>query len=321
MTSSLVITVLNEERTIEKLLEALREQTQKPEEIIFVDGGSTDATASVISNFQFPISNKRTKIKFLEKPGASIAQGRNFGIRKAKGEIIVMTDAGCIPHRDWFEKITEPFSKDDIDIVAGFYQMIGETVFQKCLVCYLGILPEKLDPENFMPSARSIAFKKEIWEKIGGFNEKMEWGGEDTLFNYQAKRLGAKFLTVSEALVDWEMSKTWRKAIKKFYGYAKGDGQAGIWWHPNQRFSTHNLKISAIYARYILGVALLIMGFWLKPLWALLLIGFFLYLVWAVSKNYNYVRRLKAIFFLPTIQIISDLAVMAGFLVGTIKKV
>ncbi|PJE67729.1 hypothetical protein COU95_00840 [Candidatus Shapirobacteria bacterium CG10_big_fil_rev_8_21_14_0_10_40_9] len=318
MKFSLVITVLNEEKTIGKLLEALAKQTKKPDEIIFVDGGSSDRTVAYLksraagkaSGDARQISN----LKIFIKPGASIAQGRNFGIRKAKGEIIAMTDAGCTPHRDWFEKITEPFSKDDIDIVAGFYQMTGETVFQKCLACYLGILPEKLNPKNFMPSARSIAFRKEIWEKISGFSEKLGKAGEDTLFNYQARRLGAKFVTASGALVDWEMPKTLKEAIKKFYGYAKGDGQTGIWWY-------HSLKISVIYARYILSVALLIMGFWLKPLWVLLLIGFLLYLVWAVRKNYNYVNRGWAIFFLPTIQIVSDLAVMAGFAVGTIKKV
>jgi len=173
MKFSLVITVLNEEKTIGKLLEALAKQTKKPDEIIFVDGGSSDRTVAYLksraagkaSGDARQISN----LKIFIKPGASIAQGRNFGIRKAKGEIIAMTDAGCTPHRDWFEKITKPFEEKSVDIVAGFYQMTGETVFQKCLACYLGILPEKLNPKNFMPSARSIAFRKEIWEKISGF--------------------------------------------------------------------------------------------------------------------------------------------------------
>ena len=311
MKTSLIITVFNEEKTIERLLESLSKQSKKPEEIIIVDGGSTDATASVISNFQFPISNKKTKIKFLKKPGATIAQGRNEGIKEAKGEIIAMTDAGCWVHPDWFERITKPLSRDidmDIDIVAGFYRMTGDSVFQKCLACYLGVLPEKLNPSNFMPSARSMAFKKEIWQKIGGFNEKLERCGEDTLFNYQAKQLGARFLTVEDALVDWEMPKTWEEAIKKFYFYAKGDGQIGI--------KTHNLKIISIYLRYLLGLGLLALG-GLGLLGGLIVV----YLFWAVGKNYRFVKSWQAVFILPAIQIISDFVVMAGFSRGCLSPI
>jgi len=242
----------------------------------------------------------------------------------------VMTDAGCRIHKDWFEKITAPFKKK-VDIVAGFYHMTGDSVLQKCLACYLGVLPERLDPKNFMPSARSIAFRKKLWEKVGGFNEKLDWGGEDTLFNYQAKQLGARFLTVKEALVDWEMPKTWKKALNKFYGYAKGDGQIGIWWHPAMKLKTHNLKLITIYLRYLLGLILVVLGFLYPIFWVVLVTLFLVYLFWAVLKSYNYIKarqaRLdlrsarQAIFILPVMQIVSDLAVMAGFLVGSLKRV
>ncbi len=316
MTNSLVITVFNEEKTIDKLLSALEKQTREPEEIIFVDGGSTDNTVVRISNFQFPISNK----KIFVKPGFSIAQGRNVGIREASGEVIVMTDAGCIPHQDWFEKVTEPFNNPKTDVAAGFYRMTGETVFQKCLACYLGILPERFDPQNFLPSARSLAFKKEIWQKVGGFSEKLERAGEDTLFNYQAKHLGARFVTVPDALVDWELPITFGEAVRKFYIYAKGDGQAGIWWHPQKRLSTHNLKISSIYVRYLAGVILFIIGFYWSGFWWFLLATVLGYLAWAANKNYRFVKETTAIFYLPVIQIVSDFCVMVGFLIGTIKR-
>jgi glycosyltransferase involved in cell wall biosynthesis len=319
MKNSLVITVLNEEKTIKKLLKSLENQIKKPDETIFVDGGSLDRTFKIIENWKDKFKDLRIKV-FLKK-GATIAQGRNFGVKKAKGEIIVMTDAGCILHRDWFKKITDPFEKGEVDIVAGFYRMTGETIFQKCLACYLGILPEKLNPKNFMPSARSIAFKKEIWERVGGFNEKLERAGEDTLFNYRAKRLGAKFITVPDALVDWEMPKTWREAIKKFYIYAKGDGQAGIWWDPSKKITTHNLKINTIYLRYFLGALFFLGGFFLKFFWLLLFFAFLIYLLWAVFKNYNYVRKISAIFYLPAIQIVSDFSVMTGFLAGLRKRI
>jgi glycosyltransferase involved in cell wall biosynthesis len=306
MKTSLVITVFNEEKTIERLLDSLANQTKQPDEIIFVDGGSADNTVVEIEKWRR--KNGELKIKVLVKKGSTIAQGRNEGIKEAKGEIIAMTDAGCWIHPDWFEKIMAPFEDKEIDIAAGFYRMTGETVFQKCLACYLGVLPEKLNPLNFMPSARSIAFRKEIWERIGGFNEKLERAGEDTLFNYQAKKMGSKFVTVKEALVDWEMPKTWKEAIKKFYFYAKGDGQISI--------KTHNLKIISIYLRYLLGLGLIALG-GLGMLEGLIIV----YLFWAVWKNYRYVKSWQAVLILPEMQIISDFVVMAGFPRGCLSPI
>ncbi len=312
MKISLVLTVFNEEKTINKLVEALKRQTKKPDEIIIVDGGSIDNTAQGIKNYNLGM-------KILIKPGMTIAQGRNAGITETVGEIIVMTDAGCIPHNDWFAKITEPFNNPSVDVVAGFYNMTGDSVLQRCLACYLGILPERLNPDNFLPSARSIAFKKEIWERVGKFSEKLDKAGEDTLFNYQAKKIGAKFKTVEDAVVDWEVPSTLKEAIYKFYIYAKGDGQAGIWWHPNQRFSTHNLKISSVYGRYLIFLLLFILGFNTNIFWLVLLITFFGYLIWTINKNYRFVNRLSSVYYLPLIQVFSDISIMVGFLKGSLK--
>jgi len=313
MKVSLVITVLNEEKTIGRLLDSLARQTKKPNEIIIVDGGSSDQTVAKIKNQKLKIKNDKVKLRIFIKKGTSIAAGSNFGIKRARYPIIAMTDAGCVAHSDWVEKITRPFTlarsglATPLDVAAGFYRMTGKTVFQRCLACYLGVLPAKLDLKNFLPSTRSIAFKKEIWEKVEGFNESLSRAGEDTLFNYQAKRVGAKFVTVPDALVDWEIPKSWRETIKKFYHYAEGDAQALYW--PLLK------KIGLVFLRYWLAILLVLLG--KLALVGILGIGYFL---WAVGKNYCYVRRRKAILVLPVLQIVSDLAVMAGFIAGLFKK-
>jgi len=316
MKISLVITVLNEEKTIKRLLGSLENQAKEPGEILFVDGGSTDSTIQLIKSR----AKKNKKIRLIIKKGATIAQGRNLGIKAAKNEIIATTDAGCVAHPDWLEKITQPLKDSKIGLVAGFYRMTGQTPFQKALAPYLGIPPEKLDSQNFMPSARSIAFRKKVWGKVGGFNEKFKRAGEDTLFNYQAKKLGVKFITVPDALVDWEMSKTIGEAVKKFYFYARGDAQAGIWWHPTQRFSTHNLKIFTIYLRYFLGLVLLLAGLSQPVFWHFLILAIIAYLLWAIFKNAKYLKNKKALLWSPAIQVLSDLAVMVGFESGTVLK-
>ncbi len=101
-----------------------------------------------------------------------------------------------------------------------------------------------------------MAFRKNLWEKIGGYSEKLERAGEDTLFFFHAVKRNVRIVRVEEALVFWEETKTFtlKDSLRKFYYYAKGDSQAGIWWHPTKQLASHNIKISVIYLRYLLYV-------------------------------------------------------------------
>lgn len=309
MAVSVVVTTLNEEKKIEPLLDALFGQAKKPEEVIVVDGGSSDRTVAKIQQ----INSKNWKSKFKHRqnlkvyirPGANIAQGRNYGIKKAKNEIIAVTDAGCVPHKDWLEKIVAPFKDPSVDVVAGFYQMITRNSFQEALAPYLGVVPGKFNPYSFLPSSRSIAFRKSIWEESGGYPEELEKTGEDTLFNLRLLAAGAKMVRVKGALVDWEIPNNPFRAFSRFYSYAKGDAQTRIWWHSSKKFFTHNLKILSVFIRYIVFITF--------P-WALLL-----YILWAIFKHASLVRGV-AVLWLPVIQFTSDIAVMAGFLSGMLKK-
>ncbi|MBN1263772.1 MAG: glycosyltransferase [Candidatus Pacebacteria bacterium] len=315
MMASLVIVLLNEELSIPSLLLALERQTVKPDEIIFIDGGSIDKTTKIIKDW----SRHKNNVKILIKRGVSIAGGRNFGISKASGEIIVHTDAGCIPHEDWFEKIIGPFSRMTVDVVSGFYNMIGSSSFQKCLLPYLGTHPKALIYKNFFPSTRSIAFKKKIWKKVGGFWERLDKAGEDTYFNYSIKKEGAISYFENRAMVDWVLPTDLWTAIKKFYFYAKGDAQTKIWWDSQKKLGTHNLKILTVFLRYLLGVIAICLAITNSKLVLLPFFLFSLYLIWIVSKNYYLVKIWQGIIWLPIIQICSDFAVMAGFVKGIIS--
>lgn len=323
MKISFVSTVFNEEKTIDIFIESLFRQTTMPDEIIIVDAGSRDNTVKKMKNDLTSArirGSGKSKLKIFVKPNLTIAQGRNFGIERATGEVIAMSDAGCVLHKDWLEKITKPFIKNDPDIVAGFYRMTGSSSIQKVLSVYLGIPSQKFDTERFLPSARSVAFKKSLWQKLGGFDEKLDRAGEDTLFNYQAIRAGAKFIRVKNALVDWEVPKGLREGFKKFYVYAKGDIQAGIWWHPTQRGSTHNIKIFSIFLRYIIGFTMFVFSFQYEILGRVLLAAILFYLVWTIWKMRYLVTDYKTRLWLPIIQIISDIAVLSGTSMGILRR-
>ena len=193
---------------------------------------------------------------------------------------------------------------------------------QRAMNVVHGVHPDKFDPTRFLPSARSCAFRKDVWERVGGDSEKLEKAGEDTHFFYKIVKHNVKIARVKEAIVEWKESATFTfiDSIKKFYSYAKGDAQIGIWWHPEKQLASHNIKISLIFVRYILGLTLLFYAIFNPLLWNLAFAGLVVYVFWAFRKTYLLTQDLKVGLWGIIIQFSSDFAVMAGFLVGLVKK-
>lgn len=307
MRVSLITTVKNEEKSILQFLNSIKKQTKKPDEIIIVDGGSRDNTMSVVHESLLKV---KTPIRIIKK-GGNRSVGRNTAIKSSKNKIIACTDAGCILDKNWLEKITKPFEDKSIEVVAGFYNPIATSTFEKCLATYTCVMEDKLDPKNFLPSSRSIAFRKSAWEKVGGYPENLDTC-EDLVFARSMKKAGLRFVTIKNAIVYWPQRKNIWQAAKQFFYYAKGDGKAGF------------MRKSApfLFGRYIIGI--FILGFIIKsknfnllPIVYILLI---LYVLWAILKNYKYVKKIPAIFYLPLLQFVSDIAVINGTIIGVLER-
>lgn len=300
-----------------ELLQSLLSQSIKPDEIFIVDGGSNDKTVEIVRHYQ----KKDKRIKLLVEKG-STAHGRNTAIELAKYSIIASTDAGCVAKRDWLEKITEPFKYKNVGLVAGFYDMVANNSMQEAMNVFHGITPRMYDPTTFLPSARSVAFRKSVWETVGGYSEKFAKAGEDTDFFYKIVKAGVKIVRVEEAKVVWKETSTFTLAdsYKKFYQYAVGDAKSGIWWHPAKQLASHNIKISFIFIRYMVGLALLLLSINSPTLLVLLGILLVLYIFHSFRKVYLQTNNLQAGVWGIAIQFLSDFAVMGGFLRGLLEK-
>jgi len=314
MRVSVCITVFNEEDSIDKLLRSLLMQTKKPDEIVIVDAISNDKTVSIIKNYQ-----KRFKNFVLIERKCSRAKGRNIAIKAAKNEVIAMTDSGCVVDKRWLQRISKPFEKGKTDIVAGFYIMTTQSAFQKAESVFLGVGDSQFD-DKFLPSTRSIAFRKEAWKKIGGFPEHLIDTAEDTVFNIKAVKAGLLIKRVKQAVVYWETPVSIEDFYKKVHSYAKGDAESGIFWHPVKRFRTHNLKALFVLIRYVLGLGILMFSFINMHLLLLVVVLFFVYFAWSFSKVFKVTGSVKASFWGVLLQFTADAAVISGFLDGFVKK-
>lgn len=313
MKISFVTTVLNEEKAIDEFLGSLSKQTRKPNEIIIVDGGSGDRTVASIKYYVLGMKYKG-QFKIITKPG-NRSVGRNEGIRQATGDIIVCSDAGCIIGKNWVKNIIEPFLDPKIDFVSGFYKPITNNIFEKCLATYTCVMPDRVDPQNFLPSSRSVAFKKGVWQKSSGYPEWLDTC-EDLYFAKKLKQMGFKFAFARDALVFWPQCKNLWRVFRQFFNYAVGDGQALF-----TSYSVHRPKIILLLGRFLLVILLIVFSFrWptlLFAIWCLLLI----YLFWAIFKNYHYVNSWRAVYILPQIQLTADAAVLIGVTYGVLKLV
>ncbi len=116
------------------------------------------------------------------------------------------------------------------------------------------------------------------------------------------------------------MAETLREAFNKLFLYAKGDAKSKIWWNPTKKLSSHNIKILFVFARYIAGLAGVIMAIRSPLLWFVIIAGLFLYIFWSFRKVYVEFENYKIGGWGIILQFMADFAVMAGFLVGMITK-
>jgi glycosyltransferase involved in cell wall biosynthesis len=311
MDTTFIATVLNEENTVEQLLKSLKRQTVLPREIIISDGGSSDNTAEITRNYISIFRKLNVELKLIVKKG-NRSVGRNIAIREAKGKIILCSDAGCILDENWVKEISKPFTNPDMDVVAGYYKGKAKTIFQRCLIPYVLIMEDRVNPNSFLPASRSLAFTKSIWEKVGGFPEKLSHN-EDYFFARRLRSRGAVITFQKEAIVYWLPRNNIADTFNMFYRFAYGDAEAGL-FRP---------KVLFIFVRYILFLLMLIAGLFLKEYLILntLYLTLFMYIVWSILKNYRYVRDLRAFYYLPLLQLISDIAVLAGTTLGSIHKI
>lgn len=308
MKTSFVTTLLDEENTIVDLLESLNNQSVLPDEVVIVDGGSTDKTISKIKEFE-KSSGSKLKIKLLTAKG-NRSIGRNKAIKISSGDIILLSDGGCILHKNWIKNIIKPFGKD-VDVVAGYYSGIAKNTFQKSLIPYVLVMPDRVNPATFLPATRSMALKKSVWIKTKGFNEKLSHN-EDYEFAKRLKKMNFNIYFARDAVVYWIPRDSLKTVFNMFYRFALGDAQAGI-FRP---------KVIFIFARYLLGV-LIILAFLLTKSYSfllLILLIFIFYILWAIFKNYKYVKKRQAFVYLPLLQFCADFAVLYGTSKGFIKN-
>ncbi|MEP7059645.1 MAG: glycosyltransferase [Actinomycetota bacterium] len=219
MKVSLISTVKNCEGGVEQFLASLAAQTRRPDEVIIVDGGSTDGTAE---RFE-----QDGSITLIREPGANISRGRNIALAAATHDLIALTDADCILEPGWFEAIVRPLDAG-ADVSMGFYHPVAGGFLQGCMAAVNLPDASEIDPATFMPSGRSVAFRREAIEGAGGYPEWLPIG-EDMWVDHRWRELGLDLRFAPDAVVHWRLRSGLRDTWTQYFRYARGDAHAGMY--------------------------------------------------------------------------------------------
>jgi len=227
---AIVATVLNEAHDIGRMVSSLLAQSPPPAEIVIVDGGSTDGTWEWLAAEQLrnpilhPIRDESCSLKFCPGP---VSRGRNVAIAAATSPIIATADAGCTYAPDWLANLTAPIAAGRAEYALGgtCLDPASHSLWDLASAPFFSIRLAQSQPTKSC-TARSMAFTRGLWQRIGGFPEDV-LVGEDTLFDLAARRLTPPaFPLCAKAL--YGPRNTFRSAAHQLARYAFSDGMTGV---------------------------------------------------------------------------------------------
>jgi glycosyltransferase involved in cell wall biosynthesis len=309
---SVICTVLNEGEAINKLLDSLVEQSRAPDEVVFVDGGSTDNTVTTLKAYS---TEHKLPIQVIIESGANISRGRNIAIAAAAGPIIASTDAGVRLDKFWLEELLRPFGdQESPTVVSGFFVPDPQSAFEVAMGATVLPTLKNIDPTTFLPSSRSIAFLKSAWAEVDGYPEWLDFC-EDLIFDIRLRDKVGPFIFAPKAVAYFRPRGSLRPFFKQYYQYARGDGKADLWRKRHAiRYLTYLVALPLI-----LGLGVIVSPWWWLVGVVLGALGMFytpykrLPLLWNMLST---VEKLQTICWVPIIRITGDIAKMIGYPVG-----
>jgi glycosyltransferase involved in cell wall biosynthesis len=164
MTISVVIPAYNEEKYLPKTLASLNELDRKPDEVIVIDGGSTDRTPQVA---------REHNALCLMAEHRGIGYARQMGLKHAASDIVAYTDADTIVPRNWLTVIEETLSQPGVVGMFGSFRVPTGWWIYRIYVNRVQPAVNRIYWRFGVPMApgQNIAFWKEKALSVGGFPE------------------------------------------------------------------------------------------------------------------------------------------------------
>ena len=225
---------------------------------MITDAASTDGTWELLQAWK---NRSQLPIVLLRSKKCNIAKGRNLAIRTASYSLILSTDFGCRFHPQWIESMIAPFADASVQVVGGAF-MVNKSEIYTLAAKAAYLLNDgyfcNVKAESFIPSSRSIAYYKQVFNQLGGYSEWLTLAADDYVFGKLIKKGGYKLVLIPKPFVYWGRHKEWQGYNRESFRYGLGDGEARV---NTRNFISNFLEVAC---RYVLLTFLVIVVFLLS---------------------------------------------------------
>lgn len=174
-------------------------------EILVVDNASTDDTAEVVDRFR---ERAEVTVRYVREPRQGLSHARNTAVRVARADIVAFTDDDVIPEPDWLSALVDAFRAHDCSGVGG--RVLERWEFEPPewwteIRDEVGAAIVSFDPGGGSrpleqaPFGANMAFRREVFERHGGFRTDLGRSGDD-LLSGEDTEFGRRLLRAGEVL-------------------------------------------------------------------------------------------------------------------------
>ena len=301
---SIIIPCRNEEKFIEECLGSVVKQNYPKDkmEILVVDGMSEDKTRDIVKEY----SKKNSFIKLFKNPKKVTPVAFNVGIKNSKGNFIIIMGAHTKYKNNYILKCVDTSIKYNADNVGGILKTIptDNNIIAKsiteCLSNFFGVggshFRKGLNKITEVDTVFGGCFKKDVFDKIGLFNEKLV-RSQDMELNIRLKKAGGKIL-LNPKIVSYYYPKS---TLKEFFKHNFIDG---IWAIYPLKFVKIPLKIRHYIPLFFILSLLIsgIFGIFFTPFFWFFLFTIAMYFLFSLyfSINIAYNKKdIKYLFLMP----------------------
>jgi len=318
---SLILPIRNESRYIKRcLLSILDQDFQGEMEILIADGMSTDNTEEIVQSVM--ASNPGSNISVFDNSHQIVSPGMNLLIPKTLGDIVIRIDGHCEIETTFVNNCVRELAKPDVWGVGGPIETIGENFISEVIAIAMsskfGVGGSAFrtiqDQELFVDTVAFPAYRREVFEQVGLFDEELIRNQDDE-FNFRIRKAGGKILLSPEVRSKYYSRGSLSKLFRQYYQY-------GYWKvrvlqkHPRQ-MSPRQFVPPIFVLTLVVSLILTFLppvrfiGVVIPVLYLLANIGF--------SLRTALVRGWKYFFMLPVVFATLHLSYGLGFIIGLFK--
>jgi glycosyltransferase involved in cell wall biosynthesis len=188
---SVIVCAYNEERYVPACLHSILAQTRPPDQIVVVNNASTDGTRAA--------SLRIDGVTVVDEPRKGLVRARDAGRKTSTGDVLVYLDADCRAPLTWLEQVERVLERrTDVVAVTGPYRFYDWDPWGRVLI---GAYDRTVAPLTHVAAQRvfrvgallyggNFAVRRSALDRIGGFDERIEFHGEDTNLGRRLSAIG-----------------------------------------------------------------------------------------------------------------------------------